>query len=311
MRFYVEQIVLLLGQISNAITYHRRLNVLWCIMNLQYQVKTMLKEKAALLQKHDSDLFRKKFRDHIVDTTKSKREAKEIFTDSKKPFPWSPSYPPRRSKGQKVFLTKGGGPNYEKFNNGSNKFPQQTQTSQQRYGKYTFFKQNLLQHESSSRNKLKMGIRTCSPTDKKVVLLEQSFKLSNSRKTKTFLKGLEKIKQWSKCSGFSRWLCNTFSKETFSIKDSFSIGNKSRTAKTDRHESERNFEEGGNKTSQYSKWRVLKQFVPLKEEGWGKKASKSETSKCIYTIQSLQNGRIAESEIFVTKRIEIICASSI
>ena len=156
-----------------------------------------------------------------------------------------------------------------------------------------------------------MGIRTCSPTDKKVVLLEQSFKLSNSRKTKTFLKGLEKINQGSEYPGFSRWLCNTFSKETFSIKDSFSIGNKSRTAKTDRHESERNFEEGGNKTSQYSKWRVLKQFVPLKEEGWGKKASKSETSKCIYTIQSLQNGRIAESEIFVTKRIEIICASSI
>ena len=47
----------------------------------------MLKEKAALLQKNDSDLFRKKFRDHIVDTTKSKRETKEIFADSKKPFP--------------------------------------------------------------------------------------------------------------------------------------------------------------------------------------------------------------------------------
>ena len=104
--FYIEQIVLLLGQSSNAITYHRRLNVLECIMNSQNQVKTMLKEKAALLQKHDSELFRNKFRNHIPDTIKSKRETREIFTDCKKPFPWSPSYPTGRSEEQKVFLTK-------------------------------------------------------------------------------------------------------------------------------------------------------------------------------------------------------------
>ena len=68
--FYVEQIVLLLGQNSYTITYHRRLNVLGYIMNSQYQVKTMLKEKAALLQKHDNELFGKKFRNHIADTIK-------------------------------------------------------------------------------------------------------------------------------------------------------------------------------------------------------------------------------------------------
>ena len=281
--FYVEQIVLLLGQSSNAITYHRRLNVLGCIMNSQYQVKTMLKEKASFLQKHDSELFGKKFRNHNADTVKSREKQK--YSDSKKSFPWSPSYPLRRSEGQKVFLTKGGGSNYGKFNNGSSKFRQQTQTSQQRYGKCTFFKQNLLQHEFSSRNKLKMGVRKCSPIDKKVDLHKQSSKSSNSRKTKTFLKGLEKINQGSEYPGFSRWLCNSFSKETFSIKDSFPIGNKSRTTKTYGQGSEGNVEEGGNKTSQYSKGRVLKQFVPCKKEEWGAKASnKSETSKCVYTI---------------------------
>ena len=144
MLFYVYQIVLLLRQSSNAITYHRRLNVLGYIMNSQYQVKTMLREKAALLQKHDSELFGKTFRNHIVDTITSKREAREIFTDSKKLFLWISLYPPKRSEGQKGFLTKGGGSNYGKFNNGDSKFSQQTQTSQQRYGKYTFFKQNLL-----------------------------------------------------------------------------------------------------------------------------------------------------------------------
>ena len=98
-------------------------------MNSQYQVKTMLKEKAAILQKHDSELFGKKFRNRITDKIKSKRETRVIFTDSKKPFPCSPSYPPKRSEGQKVFLTKGGGSNYGKFNNGSRKIRQQTQTS--------------------------------------------------------------------------------------------------------------------------------------------------------------------------------------
>ena len=32
----VEQIVLLLGQSNNAITYHRRFSALGCIMNSQY-----------------------------------------------------------------------------------------------------------------------------------------------------------------------------------------------------------------------------------------------------------------------------------
>ena len=70
---YVKQTVLLLGQISNAITYHRRLNVLGRVMNCQYQVKSVLKEKASLLQKHDEYLFGKKSRDHIADTIKSKK----------------------------------------------------------------------------------------------------------------------------------------------------------------------------------------------------------------------------------------------
>ena len=114
-------------------------------MNLQYQVKTVLKEKVALLQKHDSELFGKKFRDHHADTIKSKRETNEIFADSKELFPWIPSYPSRRSEGQKDFLTKGGGSNYGKFNNGSSKFHQQTQT-----------KKNMVNVHSSSRTLFNM-----------------------------------------------------------------------------------------------------------------------------------------------------------
>ena len=46
---YVEETVLLLGQSSNAITYHRRLNVLGSVMNSQYVVKSILKNSGTIL----------------------------------------------------------------------------------------------------------------------------------------------------------------------------------------------------------------------------------------------------------------------
>ena len=39
----------------------------------------------------------KKVRNHIADKIKPKRETREIFTHSKEIFPWSHSYPSRRS----------------------------------------------------------------------------------------------------------------------------------------------------------------------------------------------------------------------
>ena len=103
---FVEQTVLLLGQSSNAITYHRRLTVLGSVMNSQCQVKSMLKEKASLLQKHDEYLFGKKFRNQTADTIKSKKQTKEIFMEHKKPFSFSPSHAPRKCEGQKFFSHK-------------------------------------------------------------------------------------------------------------------------------------------------------------------------------------------------------------
>ena len=70
---HIEQTVLLLGQSSNAIIYHRRLNVLGSVMNSQYQVKSMLKEKASPLQKHDEHLFGKKFMNHTGNTIKTQK----------------------------------------------------------------------------------------------------------------------------------------------------------------------------------------------------------------------------------------------
>ena len=73
--------LLLLGQSNNAITCYKRLNLLGNILNSQYQVKSMIKEKASLMQKHDEHLF-----GHITDTIKSKKQTKEIFIEHKKTF---------------------------------------------------------------------------------------------------------------------------------------------------------------------------------------------------------------------------------
>ena len=47
--------------------------------------------------------------------------------------------------------------------------------------------------------------------------------------------------------------------------------NKSKTTKTDGQGSSGYVEEESNKTSQYSKEGILKQFVPCREEGWGQR----------------------------------------
>ena len=104
--YHVEPTLLLLGQSSNVITYHKRLNVLGSVMNSQNQLKSTLKEKTLLLQKHDEYLFGKKFRNHIADTIKSKKQTNEIFIERKKPFSFSPLHAPRKCEGQKFFLTK-------------------------------------------------------------------------------------------------------------------------------------------------------------------------------------------------------------
>ena len=123
--YYVEQTALLVGQSSNAITYHRMLNVSGSVVNSQYQVKSMLKEKELLLQKHGKYLFGKKFRNRIADTIKSKKQTKDIFLEHRKPFSFSPSHAPRKCEGQKIFFTKTGS---KKFRNGNQQQQQQRHT---------------------------------------------------------------------------------------------------------------------------------------------------------------------------------------
>ena len=66
-------------QSSNTVTYHRRYNLLNNLMGFSNQAKEALKEKRDLLRKHDGNLQGKKFRNHIAEVTKTKRQQSKPF----------------------------------------------------------------------------------------------------------------------------------------------------------------------------------------------------------------------------------------
>ena len=114
---HIEQTILLLGQASNSISYQRRYSILLGIVGSPPKIKEMLREEAVLLQKHDTELFGKKFREHITETSKAKKQTLEVFGGQQKkqmPFRGGPSQPLRRNGGgqqrqQQFFFNKSRG----------------------------------------------------------------------------------------------------------------------------------------------------------------------------------------------------------
>ena len=69
-----EKTVLLIGECNHTVTYERRKNVLLGVTGTSLsQVASMLKERAAFLQKHNQALFGKDFRDHLTESLKAKK----------------------------------------------------------------------------------------------------------------------------------------------------------------------------------------------------------------------------------------------
>ena len=69
-RAYIEKTVLLLDHISNFITYFRNYNILKGLNWPAQQSKEMLKGEVELLQRHNRNLFGKKFSEHLVASAK-------------------------------------------------------------------------------------------------------------------------------------------------------------------------------------------------------------------------------------------------
>ena len=76
---YVEKTVLLLGQSSNAIAHHRRLIVLGSVANSQYQVRSMLKEKASHFCKNMMNIYSEKSSGTMLLTPSNRRNKPKSF----------------------------------------------------------------------------------------------------------------------------------------------------------------------------------------------------------------------------------------
>ena len=112
---FVEQTVLLLGQALNSISYYRIFDMLLALTNSPPQSKQMLREDSELLQMNNKNLFGKKFRENIWDTSKSKKQTLKMLSNTSqtkwKPFRHGLPQTPRRRFGgqqqQNLLLRKG------------------------------------------------------------------------------------------------------------------------------------------------------------------------------------------------------------
>ena len=144
MQKIIEQTVLMVGQSSNMVTYHRRYNLLNNLMGSSNQTKEALREYD-LLQKHDGNLG-KKFRNYIVEVTKTRKTTIKAFSAGKSKSGSSRKEPfseasqgkhqqKERVAGRQILLTRG-------FNYQNNKQRWQQQNSNSnRGGRYGEFEQ--------------------------------------------------------------------------------------------------------------------------------------------------------------------------
>ena len=96
---YLEQSVVLLGNSSSTVSYYRRYAMLLSITGSPQKAKEMLRNEGELLQKHDRNLFGKKFQSHISQVSKSKKEALDALAVKKKTSkpPFRSASPPKKS----------------------------------------------------------------------------------------------------------------------------------------------------------------------------------------------------------------------
>ena len=285
----LEKAVLLIGQCNNTIKYERRKNVLLGVTGTSSsQVASMLKEKAAFLQKHDQALFGKDSRDHLTESLKEKKQPIEAITEvskstnRKRPFREGPSFYQGRPNGG------------QKFRSNHN-------------GKYILFQKKGTPSQQqpnfiSSYDK-HGGFNSCSSNTKKIIFQTNNSKMCSSREDNGISPGFETTDKRSRALGFSRRLPNSSSNGTSTGEGSKSTKVKSGAAKTSRPGSEGNAEKGFHFKSLSLKSGIFEQFVSDQQKRWRKPTShKFEGCESVYFLQALQDGRFALPEICVTKR---------
>lgn len=300
----LEQSILLLGQAFNAVTYQRRCNVLSVLMNDHKKTKSTIKEHAQLFEATDNEeLFGKKFRKHVKDTAKVKKESKEIYNkqrvERKQPFQKGPSFQ-RGNGGRTAFFSK--------FNNNSPKFGNAANSRRGRgfnaNGKEKYEKTTLPQHGQPGRN-IKRYTRNialkrvtkCSPRGKKYVPWARNMELPPCRKTAILCKQLAGSDKQSRNFRTCIRVKNPIYGGTKTDSTPTSGENEQGTECLDRPGDPGHVEERGCSGGQLSERSISEQPVFSKKEGWGEQTSdKFKATECFYTLPTFQDGGSASFE---------------
>ena len=191
----LEQSILLVGQSFNAVTYQRRCNVLSVLMKDHRKTKSTIKEQAKLFEVSDNEeLFGKKFRKHVMDTAKVKKESKEVYRkqgfERKQPFQKGPSF--QRGKGGRTAVFSKIGHDAPKFNTAAT-----SGRGRGFHGKEKCERTSLPQHgqpgkdlKRYTRNIAHKRATKCSPRGKKNVPGSTKMGLPPGRKAAIFCKKL-------------------------------------------------------------------------------------------------------------------------
>ena len=309
----VHKCVLLLGQASNAISYSRRFNLLSNMLNDPRRAKSVLKEKAPVLQTNDENLFGKKFRSYVIETERSKKKTVEAFASESRKQPFQlgpPSQSTKKSGG-------GGRYTYRKNNNQRGK----------KYGGSSY--NNYNSNNNSGKKKLSKrlslpnnaGYSSRKPTFKcpslgKTYVYRRDSDFTTGRQTKIFSPSMGKTDNGQRNPvDCKRGFRDSFLQKTNSGKNSSDCSNVDRRkTNSERRNSGNATERCNSQSGQQQKGQlcstavrnirsVSKQSVCCPKKGWGKQASnKSEKSKFLYSLQTLQNGRFGQFKTFIEKR---------
>ena len=76
---YIDQTILLIGQVFNSVSYSRRMNVLIGLGTEKVKAKNTLKNQASLLEEDSKELSGKSFRKQMIATAKAKKEFEEVY----------------------------------------------------------------------------------------------------------------------------------------------------------------------------------------------------------------------------------------
>ena len=256
----------------------------------------MLKNKVELLQTNDENLFGKEFSDHLTESVKSKKSSKEVFLkldDSKKPFPFDPSFQQQQCKsgGQEQIATDNGG-NRAKQNWSWSRKDTNFQGGGRRFQGKSITNSTVSLHISRNSN-CRAGKR--SSINKTLVFkrhVNKSIEHSSSWKDKSLLSKLAKVDSKPGYSVSGKGLQNTIHQDSFSTKNSKFYKDEQEANCSCGFGIKGDVEERGNNENSTCSRGVFEHLIPYGEKRRRlSPCDKSKNVEPVHSFSPFQNGR--------------------